>query len=82
MLGPPEILRDGRVVPIGGPKQQALLVLFLLRPNRYVSADWLVDALWDGRPPASAEMTLRTYVAGLRRAVEPQRSPASPPGSC
>lgn len=78
MLGPPEILRDGRVVPIGGPKQQALLVLFLLRPNRYVSADWLVDALWDGRPPASAEMTLRTYVAGLRRAVEPQRSPREP----
>ncbi|RIV39183.1 AfsR/SARP family transcriptional regulator [Micromonospora radicis] len=75
VLGPPEVVRDGRVVPLGGPKQRALLVLFLLRPNRFVAVDWLVDALWDGRPPPSADTTLRTYVAGLRRAVEPQRSP-------
>ncbi|WP_435122028.1 BTAD domain-containing putative transcriptional regulator [Micromonospora tulbaghiae] len=78
VLGPPEVVRDGRVVPLGGPKQQALLALFLLRPNRFVAADWLVDALWDGRPPASASTTLRTYVAGLRRAVEPQRCHREP----
>ncbi|MFI7023904.1 BTAD domain-containing putative transcriptional regulator [Micromonospora sp. NPDC049900] len=78
MLGPLEAVRDGHAVPLGGPKQRALLALFLLRPNRFVAADWLVDALWDGRPPASAEITLRTYVAGLRRAVEPQRSRREP----
>ncbi|MEU5902997.1 BTAD domain-containing putative transcriptional regulator [Micromonospora sp. NPDC047527] len=78
LLGPPEILRGGRVVPLGGPKQQALLALLLLRPNRFVAADWLVEALWDGRPPASAQMTLRTYVAGLRRVVEPERSHREP----
>ncbi|MDO3686613.1 BTAD domain-containing putative transcriptional regulator [Micromonospora sp. C28ISP2-4] len=78
VLGPPEVVRNGRVVPLGGPKQQALLALFLLRPNRFVAADWLVDALWDSRPPASAQTTLRTYVAGLRRAVEPQRSHREP----
>ncbi|MEU8315907.1 BTAD domain-containing putative transcriptional regulator [Micromonospora sp. NPDC048887] len=78
VLGPPEVVRDGRVAPLGGPKQRALLALFLLRPNRFVAADWLVDALWDGRPPASAQTTLRTYVAGLRRAVEPQRSHREP----
>ncbi|MGW0502266.1 BTAD domain-containing putative transcriptional regulator [Micromonospora sp. NPDC003241] len=78
MLGPLEAVRDGHTVPLGGPKQRALLALFLLRPNRFVATDWLVDALWDGRPPASAEMTLRTYVAGLRRAVEPQRSHREP----
>lgn len=82
VLGPPEVVRDGQVVPLGGPKQRALLVLFLLRPNRFVAADWLVDALWDGRPPPSADITLRTYVAGLRRAVEPHRSPARRPASC
>ncbi|MEU6076049.1 BTAD domain-containing putative transcriptional regulator [Micromonospora sp. NPDC047074] len=78
VLGPPGIVRDGRGVPLGGPKQQALLALFLLRPNRFVAADWLVEALWDGRPPASAHTTLRTYVAGLRRAVEPERSHREP----
>ncbi|MFD1319839.1 BTAD domain-containing putative transcriptional regulator [Micromonospora sonneratiae] len=71
-------MRNGRLVPAGPPKQQALLILFLLRPNRVVAADWLIDALWDGRPPASAGMTLRSYVAGLRRAVEPQRSHRAP----
>ena len=65
-------------MPLGSPKQQALLALFLLRPNRFVAADWLVEALWDGRPPASAHMTLRTYVAGLRRALEPERSHREP----
>lgn len=78
VLGPPGVDRDGRGVPLGGPKQRALLALFLLRPNRFVAADWLVEALWDGRPPASAHTTLRTYVAGLRRAVEPERSPREP----
>ncbi|MFC0096816.1 BTAD domain-containing putative transcriptional regulator [Micromonospora marina] len=78
VLGPPAVVRNGRVVPLGGPKQQALLALFLLRPNRVVAADWLVDALWDARPPASARTTLRTYVAGLRRAVEPDRSHREP----
>ncbi|UWP87564.1 AAA family ATPase [Dactylosporangium fulvum] len=69
------MLRDGDAVPVGGPKPQALLALLLLRPNRFVAADWLVDALWDGTPPASAHVTLRTYVAGLRRALEPGRGP-------
>ncbi|MGW5011817.1 BTAD domain-containing putative transcriptional regulator [Micromonospora chalcea] len=78
VLGPPGIDRDGRGVPLGGPKQRALLALFLLRPNRFVAADWLVEALWDGRPPVSAHTTLRTYVAGLRRAVEPERSHREP----
>ncbi|MEU1760542.1 BTAD domain-containing putative transcriptional regulator [Micromonospora sp. NPDC005223] len=79
VLGPPQVVRNGRVAPLGGPKQQALLALFLLRPNRFVATDWLVDALWDARPPASARTTLRTYVAGLRRAVEPERSHREPP---
>ncbi|MER5702858.1 BTAD domain-containing putative transcriptional regulator [Micromonospora sp. NPDC002296] len=80
MLGPLEVLRDGEPVAAGGPKQQALLILLLLRMNRFVAADWLVDALWNGRPPVSGQTTLRTYVAGLRRALEPQRAPRGPGG--
>lgn len=80
VLGPLEVVRDGEPVAAGGPKQQALLVLLLLRMNRFVAADWLVDALWNGRPPASGQMTLRTYVAGLRRTLEPQRAPRGPGG--
>ncbi|MGW1060603.1 BTAD domain-containing putative transcriptional regulator [Micromonospora rubida] len=80
MLGPLEVVRDGEPVAAGGPKQQALLVLLLLRMNRFAAADWLVDALWNGRPPVSGQTTLRTYVAGLRRALEPQRAHRGPGG--
>ncbi|WP_459708260.1 BTAD domain-containing putative transcriptional regulator [Actinophytocola sp. KF-1] len=67
------VLRDDAPVDVGGPKQRALLTLFLARPNEVLTADWLADALWDGRPPGSAHVTLRTYVTGLRRALEPGR---------
>ncbi|GAA3219696.1 BTAD domain-containing putative transcriptional regulator [Dactylosporangium siamense] len=73
ILGPLRVSRDGEAVPVGGPKQRALLTLLLLRANRVSTTDWLVDALWDGAPPPSAEVTLRTYVAALRRALEPGR---------
>ncbi|WP_432991746.1 BTAD domain-containing putative transcriptional regulator [Dactylosporangium sp. CA-233914] len=78
VLGPLLVSRDGEPVAIGGPKQRTLLSLLLLRPNRPVTADWLVEALWDGAPPPGAAVTLRTYVAGLRRALEPGRGPRSP----
>ncbi|MEV4139637.1 BTAD domain-containing putative transcriptional regulator [Dactylosporangium sp. NPDC049742] len=73
ILGPLLVSRDGAAVPVGGPKQQALLTLLLLRPNRVNSTGWLTDALWDGDPPPSAQVTLRSYVAALRRALEPGR---------
>lgn len=73
ILGPLRVTRDGAVVPVGGPKQQALLALLLVRANQVVSTGWLAEALWDGSPPPSAEVTLRTYVAALRRALEPGR---------
>ncbi|MEV4509991.1 BTAD domain-containing putative transcriptional regulator [Dactylosporangium sp. NPDC049525] len=73
ILGPLRVSRDGEAVPVGGPKQRALLTLLLLRANRVNTTGWLVDALWDGNPPPSAEVTLRTYVAALRRALEPGR---------
>ncbi|GAA1348739.1 hypothetical protein GCM10009660_43730 [Catellatospora bangladeshensis] len=80
LLGPLRVERDGVEVPVGGPRQRDLLALLLLRPNRFLSADWLVDALWDGRPPASAAVTLRTHVAGLRRVLEPGRGHRAPAG--
>ncbi|WP_041313753.1 BTAD domain-containing putative transcriptional regulator [Saccharothrix espanaensis] len=78
ILGPLRVERDGVEVPVGGPRQRDLLALLLVRPNRVLTADWLADALWDGRPPASAAVTLRTHVAGLRRALEPGRGHRAP----
>lgn len=69
VLGPVEVVRDGSPLPLGGPRQQALLALLLLEPGRTVSSDRLVDELWEGRPPRGADGTLRVYVSRLRAAV-------------
>jgi DNA-binding SARP family transcriptional activator len=47
------------------------------RANRVVSRSELVDAVWGDDPPASAEGGVYTYVAGLRRVLEPDRSQRS-----
>ncbi|MEU4765924.1 BTAD domain-containing putative transcriptional regulator [Actinosynnema sp. NPDC023794] len=78
VLGPLTVERDGEPPALGGPRQRDLLTLLVLRANRFVSAEWLVDALWDGQPPAGAQVTLRSYVAVLRRALEPERGRRAP----
>ncbi|WP_259464911.1 winged helix-turn-helix domain-containing protein [Streptomyces sp. TLI_171] len=55
--------------PVRGPKARTLLAVLLLHPNRPVSLDRLIDALWGARAPATAEASLRNLVARLRRAL-------------
>ncbi|GIF98957.1 BTAD domain-containing putative transcriptional regulator [Catellatospora citrea] len=81
VLGRLEVRRAGSTVTVASPKQRALLTLLLIRPDRFATVDWLTDALWDGAPPPSAETTLRTHVAGLRRALEPDRAPGTAPAT-
>lgn len=69
ILGPLEVEDDGHAVALGGPKQRALLAVLLLTPNRAVSADRLIDALWPARPPATAANALQYHVSQLRKAL-------------
>lgn len=61
-------------VSLGGPKQRALLAALALHRGRAASADTLADLVWDGSPPPGVAGTLQGYVAGLRRALEPDRT--------
>ncbi|MDF1606304.1 BTAD domain-containing putative transcriptional regulator [Nocardioides sp. YIM 152315] len=61
-------------VNLGGPKQRALLAALALHRGRAVAADTLADLVWDGAPPPGVSGTLQGYVAGLRRALEPDRT--------
>lgn len=79
VLGPLEVHRAGRIVPVPSAKQRALLTLLVMRPDHYATGSWLADALWDGAAPDGAGMTLRSHIAGLRRALEPERAPGGPP---
>ncbi|MCS7483758.1 BTAD domain-containing putative transcriptional regulator [Umezawaea endophytica] len=68
MLGTLEVRRDGAQVPLGGPRQRAVLAALLIRAGRVATVDYLARAVWE-LPPASLRANLRTYVAGLRRAL-------------
>ena len=61
-------------VNLGGPKQRALLAALALHRGRAVAVDTLADLIWDGTPPPGVSGTLQGYVAGLRRALEPDRT--------
>jgi YVTN family beta-propeller protein len=74
VLGPLEVLRSGRAVPLGGPRQRAVLALLLLEANRVVSMDRLAEDVWGGHPPEEWANTLQTYVFHLRQALEPGRA--------
>jgi DNA-binding SARP family transcriptional activator len=85
ILGPLEVRIDGIAVPIGGPRQRALLAVLLLSANRVVSRDRLIDELLDGAPTDRADPVLRVQVSRLRRVLEaadggPPRVIARAPG--
>jgi DNA-binding SARP family transcriptional activator/ABC-type transport system substrate-binding protein len=71
LLGPVEAVRDDRSLSLGGAKTRALLAVLLLHPNRVVSRDRLIEALWPERPPGTAGHSLDVQVSRLRKAFEP-----------
>ena len=74
ILGPLEVTRCGRAVPLGGPRQRAVLALLLLEANRVVSLDRLAEDVWGGHPPEGWVTTVQIYVSHLRQALEPGRA--------
>ncbi|WP_030434640.1 BTAD domain-containing putative transcriptional regulator [Actinoplanes subtropicus] len=78
VLGP-VIAEDaaGRPIALKGPMHRAVLGRLLVARRRVVPVDALIDDLWVA-PPAGALAAVRTFVAALRRALEPDRSPRAP----
>jgi len=63
---------DGSCVPVEAPRQRAVLAVLLLSSNRVVSAEALIDMVWDGAPPRGAANTVRAYVMRLRKTLGPE----------
>ncbi|MEW5625475.1 BTAD domain-containing putative transcriptional regulator [Streptomyces hydrogenans] len=82
LLGPMEVLDDGRPVGLGGAKQRATLGFLLLHPNKVVPTSRLLSALWEGdEAPVTARKILQNAVYGLRGALASGRGangPAAP----
>ncbi|MCU1687544.1 MAG: family transcriptional regulator [Amycolatopsis sp.] len=78
VLGPLTVRRGIQDIDVDAAKQRWLLALLALQPNHVVRRDEIVDLLWDERPPASCLELVHTYVARLRKALEPGRGPQEP----
>lgn len=71
ILGPLEVVEDGRPLPLGGERQRALLALLLTRANEVVATGRLIDELWGAEPPKDAANALQYHVSQLRKALAP-----------
>ena len=81
VLGPVRVLRDGAEVDPGGPRQRELLARLAAARGRPVPFDRLADDLWDqpGAGTGDRRGALATFVGDLRRRLEPDRAPRTPP---
>ncbi|MEU8183292.1 BTAD domain-containing putative transcriptional regulator [Micromonospora sp. NPDC049047] len=78
VLGPVTAATGGAPVPLRGHRQRLVLARLLIAHGRVVPVDRLVDDLWE-TPSEGAVGAIRTFVADLRRALEPDRPPRQPP---
>jgi predicted ATPase/DNA-binding winged helix-turn-helix (wHTH) protein len=73
ILGDLEVLWDGDPVPLGSRIQRALLARLLIGGGDVVGTDRLIDDLWQGEPPETADHALHVYVSRLRKVLGPDR---------
>jgi len=77
ILGPLEAIVDSGAVVFDRPQHRDLLGLFLLHPNRLITVEQVIEAMWGPAPPKTATAQVHNMVSALRSALrrEPQASP-------
>ena len=78
VLGPIEVDAGSGPIPLGGPKQRAVLAQLLVRVNQFVPAETLVAEVWGDEPPEKARNVIQNYVSHLRKALGRDRIRAAP----
>ncbi len=61
------MIRGQQVLPLGSPKQRALLGLFLVHANEALPRERLIEELWGDAPPRTVKAVLNVYLSRLRR---------------
>jgi DNA-binding SARP family transcriptional activator/tetratricopeptide (TPR) repeat protein len=69
VLGDLVVRVDGSAVALGPTQRQCVLAALLVDVNRTVSLDQIADRVWGGSLPASATVTLRSYLSRLRHVL-------------
>ncbi|WP_156689124.1 BTAD domain-containing putative transcriptional regulator [Mycobacterium sp. Marseille-P9652] len=86
VLGPLLMTSHGVRVPVGPPKQRAVMAMLLINRNRPVSVESLINGVWDEDPVPAARPSIQAHISNLRRllrsaGVDPYQVLASaPPG--
>jgi DNA-binding SARP family transcriptional activator len=73
ILGPIEVRSGGNGRPLPGGHSRTVLATLALHFGEPVGRDRLIEATWEGRPPASAATQVQSMISGLRRLL---------PGDC
>ncbi|MFD2468966.1 AfsR/SARP family transcriptional regulator [Amycolatopsis silviterrae] len=71
VLGEVGATADGEVLAAGHARQRLVLAALLLDAGRVVPADQLVTRVWGEHPPSRVANALQTYIARLRRVLQP-----------
>ena len=67
VLGPLQLSVAGTPLPLGAPKQRAVLAMLVINRNRPVGIESLINAVWDESPVPAARASIHSYVSNLRR---------------
>jgi DNA-binding winged helix-turn-helix (wHTH) protein/tetratricopeptide (TPR) repeat protein len=70
ILGPLEVVADGRQVPVTGSRDRALLAILLIHAGEVVSAERLIDELWGSDLPANPPNALQAVVSRVRQVLQ------------
>ena len=70
LLGPLEVRAGDDWKGIGAPKWRSVLAALLINAGQIVSADALINEVWQDDPPAKAANLISIYVLRLRRLMD------------
>jgi DNA-binding SARP family transcriptional activator/ABC-type branched-subunit amino acid transport system substrate-binding protein len=69
ILGPLEVWEDGHQLELSAGRPRALLLLLLVHANEVVATERLIEELWNGSPPPTANKVVQNYVSQLRKLI-------------
>ena len=67
LLGPLQVIGERGAVPIPPGRQETILAALLLEVNRVVTMNFLVDLIWNDKPPETARTQVQICVSRLRK---------------
>ncbi|WP_432043870.1 AfsR/SARP family transcriptional regulator [Streptomyces cadmiisoli] len=69
LLGPVQMLKEGRPVDLGPPQRRTVIAALLVDAGRLVTTERLIERVWGDRSPQHARTSLYSHIARIRGLV-------------